>query len=129
MTEPEWLARNDVRQAADAALLADTIGRLASRIRIESILPLCQLLRDIFNPCRPVTIDPAWQTAQVVALAQAAYDQRELPAGHLDVTRLAVLADALEDAGCDQADILGHLRGHGPHVRGRWAVDLILGNS
>ena len=65
MTEPEWLARNDVRQAADAALLADTIGRLASRIRIESILPLCQLLRDIFNPCRPVTIDPAWQTAQV----------------------------------------------------------------
>ena len=129
MTEPEWLARNDVRQAADAALLADTIGRLASRIRIESILPQCQLLRDIFNPCRPVTIDPAWQTAQVVALAQAAYDQREPPAGTLDVARLAVLADALEEAGCTDQTVLDHLRGPGPHVRGCWVVDLILGKG
>jgi hypothetical protein len=65
----------------------------------------------------------------VVALAQAAYEQRELPAGTLDLTRLAVLADALEEAGCDQADLLGHLRGPGPHVRGCWAVDLVLGKS
>ena len=62
----------------------------------------------------------------MVALAQAAYDERELPAGTLDTTRLAVLADALEEAGCVQADILGHLRGPGPHVRGCWAVDLLL---
>jgi hypothetical protein len=87
------------------------------------------LLRDIFRPFRPVTLDTAWQTPQVVALAQAAYDQRELPAGHLDPARLAVLADALEDAGCDQADLLDHLRGPGPHVRGCWAVDLLLGMS
>jgi hypothetical protein len=39
------------------------------------------------------------------------------------------LADALEEAGCDSADLLGHLRGPGPHVRGCWAVDLILGKS
>jgi hypothetical protein len=88
------------------------------------------LLRDIFgNPFRPVAVSPSWQTPQVVALAQAAYEERELPAGTLDVTRLAVLADALEDAGCDQADLLAHLRGSGLHVRGCWAVDLVLGKG
>jgi hypothetical protein len=88
------------------------------------------LLRCILgNPFRPVTVSPAWRTPQVIALAQAAYDQRELPAGTLDVARLAVLADALEEAGCDQADLLAHLRGPGPHVRGCWAVDLLLGKS
>jgi hypothetical protein len=65
----------------------------------------------------------------VLALAQAAYDERELPAGTLDTTRLAVLADAVEEAGCDQADLLAHLRGPGPHVRGCWTVDLLLGQS
>ena len=65
----------------------------------------------------------------MVALARAAYDQRELPSGALDTTRLAVLADALEEAGCDQADLLTHLRGPGPHVRGCWVVDLILGKG
>jgi hypothetical protein len=87
------------------------------------------LLRDVFNPFRPASASPAWQAPQVVALAQAAYDQRELPAGTLDVARLAILADALEDAGCDQPDLLGHLHGSGPHVRGCWAVDLILGKG
>jgi len=65
----------------------------------------------------------------VVALAQAAYDERELPAGTLDLARLAVLADALEEAGCTAQTILDHLRGPGPHVRGCWAVDLILGKE
>ena len=63
----------------------------------------------------------------MVALARAAYDQRELPAGTLDTARLAVLADALEDAGCANADILNHCRRPGVHVRGCWAVDLLLG--
>jgi len=90
-----------------------------------------RLLRDIFGPIpfRLVSTSPGWQTPQVVALAQAAYDERELPAGTLDTTWLAVLADALEEAGCVQADILGHLRGPGPHVRGCWAVDLLLGKE
>ena len=82
-----------------------------------------------FRPFRPATVSSAWQTPQVVALAQAAYEQRDLPAGTLDLARLAVLADALEEAGCDQADLLGHLRGPGPHVRGCWAVDLLLGKQ
>jgi hypothetical protein len=88
------------------------------------------LLRDIVGgPFRPVTTSPAWRTAQVMALARVAYDQRELPSGTLDVARLGVLADALEEAGCDQADLLGHLRGPGPHVRGCWALDLLLGKE
>jgi hypothetical protein len=65
----------------------------------------------------------------VVRLAQAAYDDRHLPAGTLDNGRLAILADALEEAGCTDADVLGHLRGPGPHVRGCWAVDLLLGKA
>jgi hypothetical protein len=68
-------------------------------------------------------------TPQVVALAQAAYEQRELPSGALDAARLAVLADALEEAGCTDADILNHLRSPSPHVRGCWAVDLTLGKE
>jgi hypothetical protein len=65
----------------------------------------------------------------VVRLAQAAYEERQMPAGTLDNTRLAVLADALEEAGCDNADILAHCRSGGEHVRGCWVVDLILGKS
>jgi hypothetical protein len=86
------------------------------------------LLRDLFgNPFRPASVSPAWQTAEVVALAQAAYDERALPSGTLDATRLAVLADALEEAGCTDADILNHCRQPGVHVRGCWVVDLLLG--
>jgi hypothetical protein len=88
------------------------------------------LLRCIIgNPFRPVTLSPGWRTPQVVALAQAAYDQRELPAGTLDLARLAVLADALEDAGCSDELLLGHLRGGGVHVRGCFAVDAVLGRQ
>jgi hypothetical protein len=90
----------------------------------------CRALRDIAgNPFRLVTVSPACTTPQVVALAQAAYDERELPAGTLDPRRLAVLADALEDAGCTDPDLLNHLRGPGPHYRGCWAVDLLLGKG
>jgi hypothetical protein len=88
------------------------------------------LLRCIFgNPFRSVALHPAWITPAVIALSQAAYDNRSLPAGTLEPERLAVLADALEDAGCTDADVLSHLRGPGPHVRGCWVVDLLLGKS
>jgi hypothetical protein len=93
-----------------------------------------QLLRDIFgpHPLRPVALDPSWLTwhgGTVPQLAQSVYDDRHLPSGHLDNHRLAVLADALEDAGCTDPDILGHCRGPGPHVRGCWVVDLLLGKE
>jgi hypothetical protein len=90
-----------------------------------------RILRDIFGPLpfRPVALPPTCQTPTVVALAQAAYDNRLLPAGTLEPARLAVLADALEEAGCDDADILTHLRQAGVHVRGCWVTDLLLGKA
>ena len=88
------------------------------------------LFREVFgNPFRRVVIAPAWRAPTVAALARGAYDERRLPSGELGLDRLAVLADALEEAACDQADLLNHLRGLGPHVRGCWAVDLLLGKG
>lgn len=89
----------------------------------------CDLLRDVFgNPFRPLVLDPACRTPTVVSLARAAYDERQLPGGELDTQRLAVLADALEEAGVPD-ELAAHLRSPGPHVRGCFAVDLCLGLS
>jgi hypothetical protein len=94
----------------------------------------CDLLRDILgNPFRPLPpIAPSLlqsHDALVVRLAQAAYEQRSLPAGLLDNSRLAVLADALEEAGCQNEEVLGHLRGQEGHWRGCWVLDSLLGKS
>ncbi len=82
------------------------------------------------NPSRTgPAVDPAWlawQGGAVTQLARAAHEERRLPEGTLDPARLAVLADALEDAGCADAELLGHLRGPGVHCRGCWALDLLL---
>jgi hypothetical protein len=82
------------------------------------------VLRDIFdNPFRPVAINPAWvawNDGTVQKIAQAIYDERAFD-------RMPILADALEEAGCTNQDMLAHCRSGGEHVRGCWAVDLILG--
>lgn len=82
------------------------------------------LLRDVFGPLpfRAVAVDPSWLTSMVVALAIGIYEERAFE-------RLPILADALQDAGCDDPDILGHCRGPGPHTRGCWVVDLLLGKK
>jgi hypothetical protein len=78
------------------------------------------LLRCLFgNPFRPVALKPTWRTSNVTALAKAIYADRAFD-------RLPILADALEDAGCDKADILNHCRQPGEHLRGCWVVDLVL---
>jgi hypothetical protein len=118
--------------ADDAVRSAHPAARLCS----EGILTdpdgqatQARLLRCIFgNPFRPVTADTAWLTPTVVALAHAAYDQRLLPSGELDRDRLLVLADALEEVG-GGGDLLDHLRLAGPHTRGCWAVDALLGRA
>lgn len=85
------------------------------------------LLREIVgNPFSPIVLDPSWRTATVTALAQAAYTERTLPAGTLDPARFALLADALEEAGCNETVLLDHCRNDAGHVRGCWAVDLAL---
>ena len=80
----------------------------------------CVMLRDIFgNPFRPATIHPLWLTHTVRMLAEGIYADRAFD-------RLPILADALQDAGCENWDILNHCRGEGPHVRGCWVVDQVL---
>jgi hypothetical protein len=91
----------------------------------------CRLLRDIFaNPFRPLPHLPpavlAWNDRTVPRLAEAIYDNRKMPEGTLDNSRMAILADALLDAGCDDEALIQHCRSEGQHVRGCCAVDLIL---
>ena len=86
----------------------------------------CDLLRDIFLPFRKKAsfrpLRDTWILPPVPQLAQSIYDERAF-------RRCPILADALEDRGCRDAEILGHLRGPGPHCRGCWAVDLVLGRE
>jgi hypothetical protein len=82
-----------------------------------------ELLRDIFgSPFRSVSFDPAWRTSAVVSLARSMYDS-------LDFSTIPILADALQEAGCENVGILNHCRSAGPHVRGCWVVDLALGKK
>jgi hypothetical protein len=82
------------------------------------------LLRDLAgNPFRPARLPPPvllWNDGTVRRLARSAYDGRAFD-------RLPILADALEEAGCDNGDILSHFRRCGDHARGCWALDLLLG--
>jgi hypothetical protein len=81
-------------------------------------------LRDIFgNPFRPAGIDPAWlawRDGTVFRLGQTIYEDCRFDL-------LPILADALQESGCTNADILQHCHASGPHVRGCWVVDLLLG--
>jgi hypothetical protein len=99
----------------DAKELAEGYARRASQ---------CDSLRCLFGPLpfRPITLDPPWLTTTVKQLAEAIYQERAFD-------RLPILADALEDAGCNQQDIVGHLRSSGEHVRGCWALDVVLGRE
>ena len=86
----------------------------------------CDLLRDVFFPYfRTVGVAPAWREwhgGAAVKIAQEIYDRRRFE-------ELPILADALEDAGCDERAALDHCRGPGPHVRGCWVLDLVLGKE
>jgi hypothetical protein len=81
------------------------------------------LLRCVFgDPFRPATFAPQWRTLTVMALARVVYERRNFSA-------LPILADALQDAGCDNEEMLAHCRDTSAnHARGCWAVDLVLGN-
>jgi hypothetical protein len=97
---PDRQDRDPVERAAQAALLRDVYG----------------------NPFRPTPFDPTWRTQDVLAVARLTYDSR-------DFSPMPVLADALQDAGCEDPEILAHCRGGGAHVRGCWVVDLVLGKG
>jgi hypothetical protein len=131
------------------ALFSLTPGQLAAERTADSVAALVEatrqgtqqekewqagILRDIFgNPFRPLPpIAPSLLTKNdglISKLAQAAYNHRDLPSGALDGARLAVLADALDEASCTDPEVLAHFRSPGPHVRGCFALDAILGKS
>ncbi|MCE9563547.1 MAG: hypothetical protein K8U57_16015 [Planctomycetes bacterium] len=72
------------------------------------------------NPLRKVKFQKEWRTSTAIAIAQQMYESR-------DFSAMPILADALQDAGCDNDDILDHCRDEKQvHVRGCWVVDLVL---
>jgi hypothetical protein len=115
-TGTRWVVLIVPALEAIRSLFAHTDGRF-----VPFIPPL--LRECLGNPFRPVTFSPAWRTEAVVALASQMYESR-------DFASMPILADALEDAGCDSADIIAHCRDpKGAHVRGCWVVDLVLGKE
>jgi hypothetical protein len=95
----------------------------AQAVRAAHLKVQVSALRDIFgNPFCPVSVKPSWLTSDVVSLAKAIYDERAFD-------RMPIIGDALEEAGCDNADMLNHCRQPGVHVRGCWVVDLVLGKD
>ena len=84
---------------------------------------ICEVIREVVrNPPRATKLDKKWRTDTAVSLARSMYESR-------DFSAMPILADALEDAGCDSAELLAHLRGDGPHARGCWALDLVIGKE
>ncbi|HWG47752.1 MAG TPA: hypothetical protein VN688_33625 [Gemmataceae bacterium] len=139
MTEIDlrWLKDivEQVEKAILAAVSADCKSQNATRRQRQMVRQVALAnerarqrsgLADIFgNPFRPARIDHrflGWNDGTIPKLAQVIYEGRAFD-------HLPILADALEEAGCSDLDILGHLRGPGPHVRGCWVVDLCLGLS
>jgi hypothetical protein len=130
--ETGWhVARASASQEVDermAALLRDIIGnpfRALSPVRppdppwltaevLAATGPWPHLLDGWFNS--------AWVTSDAVAVARQMYESR-------DFSALPILADAFQDAGCANATVLDHCRCSGPHIRGCWVVDLVLGKE
>src|SRR5262249_48886549 len=127
--EAPWVETSRTKTLRAAEAVEHALWQISSRVPVGCVLEelvtdedevtqaqeyagLSLSLRCIFgNPFPPVAVPPAWQTANVVALAQAIYDERAFD-------RMPILADALEDAGCANADILNHCRQPAEHVRG-----------
>ncbi|MDY3558381.1 hypothetical protein R5W23_005474 [Gemmata sp. JC673] len=82
----------------------------------------CDLVREVVAPPLVTGITPPLRTSTVLSLARGIYEHRAFD-------RMPILADSLQDAGCEDVDVLDHCRGPGPHVRGCWVVDLVLGKE
>jgi hypothetical protein len=123
----KWGAATAAKEAALARQKAAGRGRAdawtAAQVQREERRWLADLLRDLFgNPFRPASIPEsvrAWNGGTVVKLARAIYDGRRF-------SEMPVLADALEEAGSTDVDVLAHCRGGGEHVLGCWVVDALL---
>jgi hypothetical protein len=125
--ETRWDAHFDEREddfyswAAASASYANRASRRPPPLRHRVFQE--RVLRDIFgNPFRPVTLGQFRLTPTAKQLAEAIYNERAFD-------RMPILADALEEAGCTNADILAHCRQPGPHARGCWVIDALLGKE
>ncbi|HEY1192283.1 MAG TPA: hypothetical protein VGE74_31955, partial [Gemmata sp.] len=112
--------------ASRAVRLSKARGKRAEEVRSKAGAEMKALIRRLINevhgnPFRPVTFAPEWRTETAVALAHQMYESR-------DFSAMPILADALQDAGCDHPDALAHCRDANQlHIRGCWVVDLVLG--
>lgn len=114
-----WKIAGAAKSATHAASWASAWNQAEADEYEEQV----RLLRDIFgNPLRPAALRPSWLTPDVVTLAGHIYYDRVF-------VRMQELADTLEGARCDNADILMHCRQPGPHVGGCWVLDLLLGKE
>jgi hypothetical protein len=122
------LAQARLKDAGARAYLNQTPREAADKARTEAhkaeLSAQCGLIREIFgNPFLPVTFVPEWRTTDVLLLANGIYEDKAFD-------RMPILADALQDAGCDNPDILEHCRNpNQTHVRGCWVLDLVLGKE
>ncbi len=127
MTEEEWL-----NCANPYTMVAFTVRRAGATRKALYVAEafgahfgsadLTDMIRCVIgNPFRPVAFSPSWRTDTALSLARTMYDAR-------DFSAMPILADALQDAGCDN-DVLNHCRGNSPHVRGCWVCDLVLGKE
>ena len=107
----------------DGLYCATQLAYALARCDSPEPLPHAAILCELFgNPFRPVAFSPSWRTDTARDVARQMYESR-------DFSAMPILADALQDAGCDDPDVLNHCRGDGPHVRGCWVVDLLLGKE
>ena len=98
-------------------------GRPAPAVRRPGEEAWLPVIRGVFgNPFRPASFSPQWRTETALILAKLMYESR-------DFSLMPILADAIQDVGCEQEEILSHCQGGGPHVRGCWVVDLVLGKE
>jgi hypothetical protein len=123
---PDSLVRFRVASAAMRTAMGEGAEDVAM-VGKQEAKALCAVLRDIFGPLpfRPVDVEPSlltWNDGAVVKLAQGIYEGRAFD-------RMPVLADALEEAGCDNQELLSHCRSQHDHVLGCWVADLLLGKS
>jgi hypothetical protein len=107
--------------AACSLVSRDPDAGLGGRERERAVQ--CQTVREVLgNPFRAVALAPSWLTSDVVALATGIYEERAFD-------RMPILADALQDAGCESEEVLNHCRGQNEHWKGCWVADLLLGKS
>jgi hypothetical protein len=111
-----------------AGAVADSVTAVGKSQHTAEEVAQAALVRELFgSPFRTTALSACCRGPLLQSLAAAGYEERSLPDGALGAAPLAVLADALEEAGCGDETVLGHLRGPGPHVRGCWALDEVLG--